>query len=325
MEQFRIVLDQLIGMGVMMVVGFICVKAKVLGEQALSGICNLILKATLPLMVFSNAVAGATRHDLIDSGAILVMMSLMYALLIVIFRLLAHLMRLEVNRGRIFQAAFIFGNGGFIGLPIILAVFPERGALYFALMSIIDQVVLWTYGAAICKRVEDRSTPMDDNPAKNWAARLKGLINPPLVGVTLAVLAILIGIRIPDDLLTPMHSVGSTSTPLSMIYIGGLLALRDWKGVLKYPDFYVGMLVRLLAFPIGFWALLTFVPPLIGLGTLDTAMVQVVTVAAGLPTMAALPMLAEKHRNNPEYATGIVLVTTVVSLFTLSAVSFVAF
>lgn len=321
MEQFTVVLDQLIGFAIMLVIGYICVRCKVYGEKALEGICQLILKVGIPLMVFSNATAGATRDDLFESGVILVFQAVMYVLLISSTWLIAKVMRLPVDRGHIFQAAFIFGNVGFIGLPLLIALFPERGALFYSLMALLDQFLMWTYGVWLTRSERTRR----ERPAASLAQQLRGLLSPGLVSVIVSLLVILIGIPIPEDINTPLHTVGSISTPLSLMYIGGLFALRDWKTTLKQPEVYVGIVVKMLIIPIVLFALLTFVPPMLGLGAMNADMVHAVTVVCAMPTMTALVMFAERERNMPEYAVGLVLVTTVASLLTLTGVSYVVF
>ena len=321
MEQFTVVLDQLIGFAIMLVIGYICVRCKVYGEKTLEGICQLILKVGIPLMVFSNATAGATRDDLFESGVILVFQAVMYVLLISSTWLIAKVMRLPVDRGHIFQAAFIFGNVGFIGLPLLIALFPERGALFYSLMALLDQFLMWTYGVWLTRSERTRR----ERPTASLAQQLRGLLSPGLVSVIVSLLVILIGIPIPEDINTPLHTVGSISTPLSLMYIGGLFALRDWKTTLKQPEVYVGIVVKMLIIPIVLFALLTFVPPMLGLGAMNADMVHAVTVVCAMPTMTALVMFAERERNMPEYAVGLVLVTTVASLLTLTGVSYVVF
>lgn len=329
MEQFRIVLDQLVGMGVMMVVGYICVRARVLDGKALDGICALLLKVGIPLLVFCNAVNGTTRADLVAAGAIIVMTLLMYALLIGLFTLVSLLgMRIrgwQLWRARVFRGCFSFGNAGFIGLPLVLALFPGKGALYFAVMSIVDQFFLWTYGVWTCRRPDDPSSPADARPAKGPAQLLRSLLSPALVGVVLAVVLILAGVSVPADVLRPLASIGAVSTPLSMMYIGGLFALRHWTGILRRGELYVGIALKMLLFPLAFHALLAFVPPMVGLGSPDPDMVHMMTLISGLPSMSTMVMFSERERNHPEYAIGVVLVTTVASLLTLNVVSYLVF
>ena len=224
-----------------------------------------------------------------------------------------------------FQGAFIFGNAGFIGLPLVLALFPKHGALYFALMSLTDQLFLWTYGVWITKPRSNRQTFADEHPATSLGAKLLGMLSPALVAVILAIAIVLAGVPVPQTVLAPLRSLGAISTPLSMIYLGGLFILRDWVGVLKRYELYVGIVVKMLLFPIAFHALLTYVPPMIGLGAVAPSMANMMTIIAGLPTMSAIVMFSEREHNMPEYAVGLVLATTVASLFTLPAVSYLTF
>lgn len=325
MQQFGVVLNQLIGMAVMMAVGVICVKTKLLNEKSLNGICQLILKVGIPMLVFANAVSGTTCADLLHSSAMIGLTLLLYALLIASMWLLAKLLRVPGERGRLFQGAFIFGNAGFIGLPLVLALFPERGALYFALMSLVDQCLLWTYGVWITKPLANRSGRFDERPARSWLQRVSSLISPALVAVALSIAVILLGVDVPEQILSPIRSLGGISTPLSMLYLGGLLVLRKWTSVLRCPELYVGIAFKMVAIPVAFCALLTYAPLWFGLPQLNVDMVHMIALIAGLPTMSALVMFAEREHNMPQYAVGMVLVTTIASLFTLSAVSYMIF
>lgn len=131
MQQFSVVLNQLIGMGVMLSVGAVCVRTKLLNEESLQGICRLILNVGIPMLVFSNAISGTTRADLFASAAIIGITILLYALLIASMWLLAKLLRLPGERGRMFQGAFVFGNAGFIRLAAGSGIVPETWRIVF--------------------------------------------------------------------------------------------------------------------------------------------------------------------------------------------------
>ena len=61
-------------------------------------------------------------------------------------------------------------------------------------------------------------------------------------------------------------------------------------------------------------------PPAMLLAPLDT-----ITLVAALPTMSAIAMFTARRNTMPEYAVGFVLVGTLCSLFTLTAVSALVF
>lgn len=57
--------------------------------------------------------------------------------------------KLQESRVGIYRAMLLFGNIGFIGLPMISSVFPENGILYASVFMLIDQFMLWTLGVKL--------------------------------------------------------------------------------------------------------------------------------------------------------------------------------
>lgn len=76
---------------------------------------------------------------------VLILAAGMYLALAVLFKILAKALGLKEERGKAFQALFVFGNIGFIGIPLIQTLYQGEGMIYAALFSIVDQLTLWTY------------------------------------------------------------------------------------------------------------------------------------------------------------------------------------
>ncbi|MBT1162652.1 MULTISPECIES: AEC family transporter [Bifidobacterium] len=349
MGQFEIVVGQLVGFFIMLMVGYICVRLRLYGQTALNGMCSLLLSVLIPLLVFSNAVDGTTRTQLIDNRGDIVLTIIMYALLIAVFFVVAHVLRLRGNRSHIFQCSMIFGNAGFIGIPILLSLFGKEAALFVALMSFVDQTILWTYGVWLCDPVKDGTHGGADNdggePAttdnvtattaaataaavrsarpsfgRRVLALLRRFVNPAFVGNMTALILILIGIQIPQIVLAPLQRIGAMATPMSLIYLGGLFALTRWWTVLTRYELYVGMLVKMVAFPLGFYALLNAIAGFLPM-PITHDMILMITLVSALPTMTTIAMFTGRTNNMPEYGVGFVLVTTLCSLLTLTFVS----
>ena len=327
MGQFEIVVGQLVGFFIMLMVGYGCVRVRLYGQKALDGMCSLLLSVLIPLLVFSNAVDGTTREQLINNRGDIVLTIIMYALLIAVFFVVARVLRLRGNRSHIFQCSMIFGNAGFIGIPILLSLFGKEAALFVALMSFVDQTILWTYGVWLCEPV-----PEDGAPRKSVSASekvpliertlglLRRFINPAFIGNMTALVLILLGIQLPSIVLAPLQKIGAMATPMSLIYLGGLFALTKWWTVLKRYELYVGMLVKMIAFPLGFYALLNAIAGFLPMPVTHD-MILMITLVSALPTMTTIAMFTGRTNNMPEYGVGFVLVTTLCSLITLTIVS----
>lgn len=306
MDSFFIILEQLVSFFLMMLIGYIAAKKKVTTREFLDRLATLIMKLLLPIMIFANMMNGTSRDQLAADLPVLFMVAVLYGALIVIFAILARLLRLPPDRADIFQAVFVFGNVGFIGLPLMLSVSPAHGGIYSALVSIIDQSLFWTYGLYL-------TTPRGKSHF-DW----KNFINPAVCGIALALVLIVCNLQLPQLIENGLLKIGSAATPMSLIYMGGLLCFCNWTPVLRQKELYIGIAVKMLIFPLAYFAVMSqFIS--------NTDMTHTISIIAGLPTMVAAAMFAQSTRKEGDYALGTVLATTVASLFTLSIVAWLIF
>ncbi|MBW3088585.1 AEC family transporter [Bifidobacterium sp. 82T24] len=325
MSQFEIVVGQIVGFFIMMMVGYGCVRLRFYGMKTLDGMCMLLTKVLIPVLVFSNAVAGTTRADIVRNWGIIALTAIMYALLAAVVAVAAWILRLHGSRSHLFQAGFMFGNAGFIGIPLVMALFPKDGAIFIVLMSLVDQALLWSYGVWLCEPVRDAGAERVAVPFSRRAVGfLRRFANPAFIGILIALAIITAGVRIPGVILTPLHTIGQMSTPLSLFYLGGLFALTKWWGIFGKYELYVGMVIKMLLFPIGFAALMTWFAGATGL-PFTHEMIEMMALISGLPTMTTIAMFSGRSKNMPEYAVGMVLVSTLFSLISLTAISAVIF
>lgn len=307
MDSFLVILEQLVAFFLMMLIGYVAAKKKVTTREFLDRLATLIMKLLLPIMIFANMMNGTSRDQLAGDLPALFMVLGIYLSLIVIFKILALLLRLPKDRAQIFQAVFVFGNVGFIGLPLMLSVSPAHGAIYSALVSIVDQSLFWTYGLYL-------TTPSGQSTRFDW----RNFINPAVCGIVLAITLLLLDVHLPAMLENGLLRIGNAATPMSLIYMGGLLCFCDWIPVLRQKELYIGILVKMLLFPLVFFAVVSQIVS-------NTDMTHTLSIVAGLPTMVAVAMFAQSTHKEGDYALGTVLATTVASLVTLSVVAYVIF
>lgn len=206
MDSFMIILEQLVAFFLMMMVGYLAAKKRVTTREFLDRMASLIMKLLLPIMIFANMMNGTSRAQLAADLPALFMVMAIYGSLIVIFAIIAKMLRMPKDRAQIFQAVFVFGNVGFIGLPLMLSVSPLHGGIYSALVSIVDQSLFWTYGLYL-------TTPTGKSTHFDW----KNFINPAVCGIVLAIVLLLLDVKVPDILENGLLKIGSAATPMSLI------------------------------------------------------------------------------------------------------------
>ena len=208
------------------------------------------------------------------------------------------LFHLKGDRAGIYQAMSMFGNVGFMGIPIITSIFPKNGILYISVFTIIDQFMLWTLGVKF-------TTPQGEgkfNPKK--------LVNPATVALLLAVFLVLTEIKEPRILDMGLQKIVGTASPLAMIYVGGIFASIHIGKHLKEFALYGIVLTKMILAPILLFVLLGFL-------SVSSEIQLTMALIAGMPVMTSVVMMANTSGSDGDYAMGGVFITTICSIITL--------
>lgn len=103
-------------------------------------------------MIFTNTVNGVDKEMLFHSLSILGIAFFMYLCLFGLSFLSGKLLHLHGDHQQLYSAMSAFGNIGFMGIPIVTSIFPERGMLYISVFTMIDQLMLWTVGVRLTSK-----------------------------------------------------------------------------------------------------------------------------------------------------------------------------
>lgn len=297
---FDVTLQRMMIFFLILAVGFAAGKLNIISRDYMTDLAKLITKILLPVMIFYSTYISCTRQIIFDNIAMVALAALFYAVASLVLFLLAKAMRLPHDKDRVFQFCFIFGNTGFVGIPLLAAVFPEGGLTYMMLFSIVDQLVFWTYGVWL-------STARDRQVAK-FSPR--ALLTPNTVAIILALIFVLAEIPLPDVLTLTLGTINNATSALCMMYLGALVCFSKVTSIFKRPELYVGIIVKMLLLPIIAGHLLALTP-------LPSDMVSALVIIMALPVMTVVPMIADQNGNEGEYATGIAVVTLVASMVTI--------
>ena len=190
MNTFSILTAQ-IGMFVIyMLAGVILIRTRVMNRENLEVISKFVIKLALPVMIFINTVNGVERKTLFHSLSIFLIAGIMYICLFLLSYISGIFFHLHGNHRQLYSAMSVFGNVGFMGIPIVTSIYPENGMLYICVFTIIDQLMLWTAGVRLTSGTDSQKNRFD----------FRKLINPVTVSIFLAVICVLTGIRLPEVL-----------------------------------------------------------------------------------------------------------------------------
>lgn len=307
MNYFSIVLEQLEIFVVYLLIGVFAVKLHFLDREKLGVLSGCITKMLLPLLIFTNTINGTTREQFLSSLVIVLLAAVLYLVLYFVAVLLAKLLKINANHNNIYRACTMFGNCGFMGIPIITALYPEQGGLYITMYTVIDQLALWTVGM-------DLTAPVDHTEKLPASQRLRKMVNPATVAILAGVFVVLAGIRLPSVIITALTKTGAAASPLAMIYLGGVFCYIKIFEYLKRREIYVTVLIKMMVMPVIVYAVLSHIPGI------SQNIAVTMGILCALPAMSSVSMMAENQHSDSDYAAGFIFVTTLVSVVTLPIV-----
>ena len=307
MEQFFIVLNQIGIFLILIIFGILAVKFGILDEHSLGSVSKLVMRMALPAYIFINTAEGATRQGLAESLLVVPLAIALYLMLFLLSLLLEKVFHLKGNRSHVFRAIVMFGNVGFMGIPLVVELYPDTALLYISLFTILDQGLFWTYGVSLTK-------PVSDQKEKVSLKNLKNLLSPALVAIVGATILVLLNVHLPKLLITTLSKLGASSMPLSLLYIGGMLSMTDVRKVLRCGELYAEIGLKMLVLPLVFFMVMKLL-------NVPADMAGTMTFLTGLPAINMVAMLSKNNGSDGDYAVCAVMMTTIACLITLPLVS----
>ena len=308
MNIFIIIINQIAIFALLMIIGFLSVKFKLLNETALDYFAKYIMKLALPLLIFINIIDQIKVKDLFNSISILLVILFIYLILLLVSYGSSKLFNVSIINKRLYSAIFSFGNIGFMGIPILTSLFPNTGMLYVMLFTIIDQSLLWTVGMYLTSSMEKTNN-------LSIKSVIKKFINPAIISISLGLIIVILGIKVPSIIHDVVEKIGSTATPLSLMYIGGLFYYIDIRKCIKKYELYGVVVIKMIILPCIIYLLLKYF-----LFTMEEA--TALAILCSLPSMSSIAIFARLNGVDGEYAIGGLFITTISSVITIPIVGY---
>ena len=287
---------------VLMAVGCLCNRCRLLNGVAIKGVTGLLMLIVTPCVIIHSFIQQTFSPSLLgDLGWALAVAVFAHVIGSAIALICLH--DRDARREGVLRFAAIFSNAGFMGLPLEYAILGADGVFFGAMYVVVFNLVCWTWGVAVMCR-----------GAK--ATNLRSiLVNPGTVGVALGLPFFLFSVNPPEVVGRPIQMLADLNTPLAMIMVGWYLAEADLRPVLCRGAVYGVAALRLLVVP------LAVIGALVGLRacvpTLNPVMAVAIATAASAPVAALTTVIAARFDRDVTTATGLVSGTTLLSILTM--------
>lgn len=279
----------------MIILGYIA-KPK---RESLEDIAKLVVDYGIPALIFSAFVLEFNSDMLLSMSTVL--------LFAVGSALVGYgVSFMVIKAGKIdkemkpeFLLASVYGNTGFIGIPVCLAVFGREGALLAAVFDFAMTFVVFSLGLFVLLGSKRGSIH----------EAFRNLINPPIIAFIVGLIFALTNIPIPSLVMTGINMLGAMAPPLAMLFVGGMLSQ---VGKMQYQVKAMTSLVltRLILIPL---VMVVFIK-LFGVAGVAAGVILLETAT---PTMVAAPLLYQRYIGNAVFSTSAVFITTMLCIVTI--------
>ncbi|KIU22365.1 AEC family transporter [Weissella cibaria] len=261
----------------------------------------LIMKVALPLNIFVGVLDNLTRSKLLSLSGSLIFVIISFAVGYLVAWLLTKILKVREGRRGTFINMFVNANTIFIGLPLNLALFGNHSLSFFLVYYLANTVSTWAIGIFFVSS----DGPKSDIAQKfNW----KKLLPAPLLGFIVALIWLLLDLPLPTLVDKTFSMVGGVVTPLSLIYIGIVLADAGLKSIHFDRDTIVALLGRFVLAPA---VMIVVVMMFKHNMTIPSVEQGTLIIQAAAPGLAVLPILVGEAKGDVEYATNVVTTSTV--------------
>jgi hypothetical protein rflaF_13972 len=293
------ILKQTIIMLILIMVGILCSKTKIIGKESNKDLSKLVLQVVNPVMIFMSYQTDY-KPELVKNLLLTFVLSLAaYAVTI----LLAYLL-IPSKKGReteLERFSAIYSNCGFMGIPLVKSLFGMEGVFYLTAFITVFNLIVWTHGIILI------------SGEKSMKNIVKVMYSPTIIAIILGIITFFMQIRLPEVPSKALEFVSQLNTPLAMIVSGVTMAETNVLKLLKKGGVYYICFLRLLLIPAILAALLS---PL----AISEKVRLTVIVAASAPPAAMCTLQCIRYGRNSVYASEIFTAGTIFSVLTLPLV-----
>ena len=284
-------------------IGYIANKIKWLPIESSEYLSMLLLNIASPCLVIYSMSKQELNPETVSSViqvALLMLAALFTAAVAAYFAVRA--MRAPAADRGVYQAALVMTNSGFMGFPLALAVFGEKGLFLMIIAN--AMFTLFAYSAGVLMLISGNGEKLTLKIA------LKSMVSIPVVSSVIGLVLFVFSIPLPSMLMNFLNTVGGITIPLSMIIIGIQLAESRIGEVLNNRHLYTALVLRLALIPAVLFCVFMWLP-------VNPLVLCIVIFAMSMPSATITSVLAEIHGANAKLAAQIVFITTMLSLATI--------
>ena len=299
-DNFIFTINAVLPVFIMISLGYIFKRINLINENFISTANKFVYMATITAYLF-RSTAMTNFHEIMDLKFILFITAATSLSFLSVWLIAELLFKDKSSVGTFVQGSFR-GNFAFIGIPMVISILGNEGA---AKTSLVIMFVIPIYNILSVFILSIRSSKKKKLKIKRILMDV--LKNPLIISIMFGIVFSLLNIKVPYLLDKPLESLGSISTPLALIVIGGSFSFRS-AGTKLRPALLAALLkTTIVPSVVIFFAVLS------GLRGGDLI---IIFVMAAAPTAISSYILSVIMDGDSDLAASIIIFSTIITAFT---------
>ena len=310
------ILTQILILFLLAAVGFVSGKTKYLPEKAGAVLSKVVIRVTMPALIFSKMLSADFSADNYFDGLKLTGIAFGFLLLIYICTLpFTKVLKLPDKSRNVYLMQTLFGNVIFFAFPLFQALFGDVGVIYALFFNIGNDLLLWTLGVYLAGR----------HKGGGFKNGLKHIFNANMISFIAATVLVLTSLdeKLRGGILyQTTDMIGKATSPLSMIFIGLVLAASKTGFFKEMGKKFIVLMMsvqKLLVAPILIGAALLFA---VKQGWISDVVMMVAVMQFAMPVGTLTVSIAAEYDSDYEMAAQGVFLSTLLSIVTLPLIAY---
>lgn len=282
-------------------VGYYMGVSKMVAHSSINDITNILIEISIPCTIVVSMIRPFSEELMHDAGLVVLIAAIYHLVIAFISYIVTKMLKVDEKKQGSWIFAMVFSNNGFIGYPLMYALYGNNGLFIMAIANIVQNVFIFSLGIKLTTmnyHLKERIHIKDIVITRQNAA------------VVIGMLLFIFQVHVPKPALTFLTYIANLTVPLSMMVVGLSLSRYDVKKMFTDFETYRLTVFRMIIIPV----IMLAGYKLLHIDANKSLPFAILFYTAVLPSPAFTTIMAERYRTNIEFSSKCVFITTIVSV-----------
>lgn len=315
MSTSSILIEQTLSILIIIVVGIICYKIKLIDDVTNSKLVNILLTLVQPVLVF-NSFQIEFRRELVEGLIISLLLAFVTQILAIAIAYIfirgkrrktilfdghPSVTYVENEDVEVERLTSCYANMGFMGIPLVYGIFGSEGVFYATASVMTFNIFIWTHGVIMISGTKNLKF-------KDIFIRLR---SPAIIAIFFGVIVFAFQIKLPSAINQSLDYISDINTPFAMLIAGVTIGKTDILNIFtRNLRKYYMVFLKLILIPLVLMLMYIWLP-------IDSTVKMVAILMAATPTSTIASILTIKYKRNSVLAAEIFAMTTLLCVITI--------